>query len=61
MATSAARNLPLLLGLADAWSPADACAFAERFGDRRGYLYFLGLGSQLVARGLIDGGKGEEW
>lgn len=57
----AARNLPLLLGLPAAWSPADACAFAERFGDRRGYLYFLGLGSQLVARGLIDGPEDEEW
>lgn len=48
-----ARNLPKLLGLSAPWSPADASAFAERFGDRRGYLYFLGLGSQLVARGLI--------
>lgn len=52
----AARNLPALLGLSASWSPADACDFAERFGDRRGYLYFLGLGSQLLARGLIGDG-----
>jgi DNA-3-methyladenine glycosylase II len=25
----------------------------ERFGDRRGYLYFCGLGSKLLAKGLI--------
>ena len=25
----------------------------ERFGDRRGYLYFCGLGASLLARGLI--------
>lgn len=25
----------------------------ERFGDRRGYLYFCGLGANLLARGLI--------
>ncbi len=56
----AARNLPLLLGQPASWSPADACAFAERFGDRRGYLYFLGLGSQLVARGLIEAPEDEE-
>jgi DNA-3-methyladenine glycosylase II len=49
-----ARNLPKLLGLSAPWSPADACAFAERFGDRRGYLYFLGLGAQLASRGLIE-------
>jgi DNA-3-methyladenine glycosylase II len=50
----AARNLPMLLGEEQSWSPADACAFAERFGDQRGYLYFLGLGSQLLARELIE-------
>lgn len=49
----AARNLPDLLGLAASWSPADASAFADRFADRRGYLYFLGLGAQLLSRGLI--------
>jgi DNA-3-methyladenine glycosylase II len=49
----AARNLPALLGLSEGWSPADASAFAARFGDRRGYLYFLGLGAQLLSRGLI--------
>jgi len=56
----AARNLPLLLGLPASWSPADACGFAERFGDRRGYLYFLGLGSQLLSRGLIEAPEGDE-
>jgi DNA-3-methyladenine glycosylase II len=50
----AARGLPAILGLADKWSPADASAYAERFGDRRGYLYFFGLGAQLQARGLLD-------
>jgi 3-methyladenine DNA glycosylase/8-oxoguanine DNA glycosylase len=50
----AARNLPALLGLAASWSPADASAFADRFADRRGYLYFLGLGAQLLARGVIE-------
>lgn len=50
----AARNLPALLGRSERWSPADASAYAERFGDRRGYLYFFGLGAQLQARGLLD-------
>jgi DNA-3-methyladenine glycosylase II len=49
----AARNLPALLGLAASWSPADASTFADRFADRRGYLYFLGLGAQLLSRGFI--------
>jgi len=45
-----------LLGLDATWSPAEASAFADRFGDRRGYLYFLGLGGQLLARGLLAPG-----
>jgi hypothetical protein len=49
----AAHNLPALLGLSEGWSPADASAFAARFGDRRGYLYFLGLGAQLLSRGVL--------
>jgi DNA-3-methyladenine glycosylase II len=49
----AARNLPALLGLTASWSPADASAFADGFADRRGYLYFLGLGAQLLSRGFI--------
>ncbi|HEU0114074.1 MAG TPA: hypothetical protein VFQ80_05335, partial [Thermomicrobiales bacterium] len=49
----AARNLPHLLGLDANWSPAEASAFAARFGDKRGYLYFLGLGGHLLARGLL--------
>ena len=28
-------------------------AFARRFGEDRGYLYFFSLGAQLLARGLI--------
>jgi len=56
----AARNLPLLLGLAESWSPTDAVLFAERFGDRRGYLYFLGLGFNLMSRGLIAGSDSED-
>ena len=52
----AARNLPRLLGLDAPWSPAEASAFAARFGERRGYLYFLGLGGQLLARGLLAPG-----
>ena len=50
----AARNLPVMLGLTDRWTPADASTYAERFGDQRGYLYFFGLGAQLQARGLLD-------
>jgi DNA-3-methyladenine glycosylase II len=46
----AARSLTGLLGLPAPLTPAEASAFADRFGDRRGYLYFLCLGSQLLAR-----------
>lgn len=49
----AARNLAALLGLAAPLTPVEASRFAARFGDRRGYLYFLSLGAQLLARGLI--------
>jgi DNA-3-methyladenine glycosylase II len=49
----AARNLPSLLELTTRWSPAEASAFAVRFGDRRGYLYFFGLGAQLLASGVL--------
>ncbi|MGI8546242.1 MAG: DNA-3-methyladenine glycosylase family protein, partial [Gemmatimonadaceae bacterium] len=56
----AARNLPMLLGPPASWSPSDACTFAKRFGDRRGYLYFLALGSQLLSRGLIEGTEAED-
>ncbi len=50
----AARNLPALLGRTERWSPADASAYAARFGERQGYLYFLGLGAQLLARGVLS-------
>jgi len=49
----AARNLAALLGTAVAMTPAEANAFAARFGERQGYLYFLCLGAQLLQRGLI--------
>jgi len=32
----------------------------ERFGDRRGYLYFCGLGSSLLAKGLIHAATREQ-
>lgn len=49
----AARNLTDLLQPPAPFTAADASAFAARFGDRRGYLYFLALGNQLRARGLL--------
>jgi DNA-3-methyladenine glycosylase II len=52
----AARNLAALLGAPDGLTPAEASAFADRFGERQGYLYFLALGSQLLARGIPLGG-----
>lgn len=46
----AVRGLNGLLGL----ETADELArIVERFGDLRGYLYFCGLGANLLARGLI--------
>ena len=54
----AARNLTALIEPPVPFTPASASAFAARFGDRRGYLYFLALGEQLRARGLLgSGGK----
>ncbi len=50
----AARNLTALIEPPVPFTPATASAFAARFGDRRGYLYFLALGEQLRARGLLD-------
>jgi hypothetical protein len=46
----AARGLAPLLQLNQRMSIDRA---VERFGDRRGYLYFCGLGASLLARGLI--------
>lgn len=46
----AARSLTALLGHPTLLSPAEASAIADRFGNRRGYLYFLCLGGQLLAR-----------
>jgi 3-methyladenine DNA glycosylase/8-oxoguanine DNA glycosylase len=43
-----ARGLGALMRVA-----ADAPLDVERFGDRRGYLYFCALGGDLLARGLI--------
>jgi len=50
----AARSLTALLGLPDLLTPAQANAIADRFGDRRGYLYFLCLGGQLLATGAFQ-------
>lgn len=44
----AARSLTTLLGHRVPLTPANASEIAERFGDRRGYLYFLCLGGQLL-------------
>ena len=45
-----ARGLGALLGTAD----GDRLRrVVERFGDRRGYLYFCSLGASLLAKGLI--------
>jgi hypothetical protein len=49
----AARNLTALIEPPVPFTPATASAFADRFGDRRGYLYFLALGEHLRARGLL--------
>jgi len=46
----AARGLRPLLRLGPRTS---IDRIVERFGDRRGYLYFCGLGASLLARGLI--------
>ncbi len=50
----AARNLTALIQAPTPFTPGDASAFAARFGDQRGYLYFLALGNQLRSRGLLD-------
>lgn len=47
--TGAARNLTAILDRSALLTPAEASAFADRFGDRRGYLYFLCLGNRLLA------------
>lgn len=49
----AARNLTALIEPPVPFTPGSASAFAARFGDQRGYLYFLALGEQLRARGLL--------
>lgn len=49
----AARNLTALIEPTTPFTPASASAFAARFGDRRGYLYFLALGEQLRIRGVL--------
>jgi 3-methyladenine DNA glycosylase/8-oxoguanine DNA glycosylase len=53
----AARGLGPLLHLDQHMSVDGA---VERFGDRRGYLYFCGLGARLLARGLIRPGAPEQ-
>ena len=53
----AARGVGALLQL-DRRTSIDRAV--ERFGDRRGYLYFCGLGSSLLAKGLIDAAAPEQ-
>jgi 3-methyladenine DNA glycosylase/8-oxoguanine DNA glycosylase len=55
--TGAAKSLTALLELPAKMKPAEAVAFADRFDDRRGYLYFLCLGSRLPWLGEDDGGR----
>ena len=45
--SGAARSLTALLGLPGKLTIADADAYADTFGDLRGYLYFLCLGNRL--------------
>jgi DNA-3-methyladenine glycosylase II len=52
--TGSARGLTALLGLPDLLTPSQAAGYALQFGDRRGYLYFLSLGSQLIRKGILD-------
>ena len=47
--TGTARNLTAILGRDALLTPAETSAFAARFGDRRGYLYFIFLGNRLMA------------
>lgn len=47
-----ARGLASVLGIAPD-APFDLASYSARFGDAKGMLYFLSLGSQLLARGLI--------
>ncbi|MEZ4564915.1 MAG: AlkA N-terminal domain-containing protein [Thermomicrobiales bacterium] len=49
----AARNLTALVQPPTPFTPEAASAFAAQFGDQRGYLYFLALGNQLRAKGLL--------
>ena len=48
--SGAQRGLNALLRLR---TPQALSRVVERFGDYRGYLYFCGLGSSLLAKGLI--------
>lgn len=48
--SGATRGLNELLDLR---TPSALGRVVERFGDRRGYLYFCGLGASLLSRGLV--------
>jgi DNA-3-methyladenine glycosylase II len=54
--TGTARNLTAILGRETLLPPAETSAFAARFGDRRGYLYFIFLGNRLLADRPFPGG-----
>ena len=47
--TGAARNLATLPGRSALFSRVETSAFAARFEDQRGYLYFIFLGNRLMA------------
>ena len=43
-----------LTGLLQLRTPESLAQVIERFGEYRGYLYLCGLGSSLLAKGLIE-------
>jgi 3-methyladenine DNA glycosylase/8-oxoguanine DNA glycosylase len=52
--SGAARSLTALLELPEKITPREADEIATRFGELRGYLYFLSLGSRMPWLGAED-------
>jgi len=50
--SGAARSLTALLGLPEKLTPREADEIATRFGELRGYLYFLALGNRMPWLGV---------
>jgi DNA-3-methyladenine glycosylase II len=50
----ARRGVARLLGLDRPLTPAEEAPLLARFGEQRGYLYFLSLGWRLLQAGLIE-------